>query len=100
MENNTVTRVDISEAIYHEVGLSRKDTMDLLEMIIDEISSALIKDGEVKISSFGTFTVRAKKQRIGRNPKTKKEVPISPRKVLSFKASQLLKKRLNSPKKK
>ncbi|MGD9638491.1 MAG: integration host factor subunit alpha [Alphaproteobacteria bacterium] len=98
MENNTITRVDISEAIYHEVGLSRKDTMDLLEMIIDEISSALSKGDEVKISSFGTFAVRQKKQRIGRNPKTKQEVPITPRKVLSFRASQLLKKRINDNK--
>ena len=95
MTNNTITRVDISEAIYHEVGLSRKDTMDLLEMIIDEICLALANGEEVKISSFGTFSIRNKSQRIGRNPKTKKEVPISPRKVLSFRASQLLKKRIN-----
>ena len=95
MTNNTITRVDISEAIYHEVGLSRKDTMDLLEMIIDEICLALANGEEVKISSFGTFSIRSKNQRIGRNPKTKKEVPISPRNVLSFRASQLLKKRIN-----
>ena len=96
MEEKTITRADLSEAIYQEVGLSRKDTMDLLEMILDEISEALAKGETVKISSFGTISVRAKKQRVGRNPKTGEEVPIKPRKVLLFRPSQLLKKRINA----
>jgi integration host factor subunit alpha len=95
MDKKTITRADICEAIYHEVGLSRKDTTELLEMILDEISASLVRGETVKISSFGTFSVRDKKQRIGRNPKTGEEVPITPRRVLSFRPSQLLKKQVN-----
>jgi len=96
MTDKTITRVDLSEAIYQEVGLSRKDSSDLLDMILDEISDALVKGDEVKISSFGTMMVRSKNERVGRNPKTGEEVPITPRRVISFRASQLLKKAINN----
>ncbi len=97
MENtNTVTRADLSQAVYEEVGLSRHESSELVEMVLEEICSALEKGEMVKISSFGTFSVRQKAQRIGRNPKTGEEVPILPRKVLSFKASSTLKDRVES----
>ena len=90
----TITRAQLSEAIYQEVGLSRNESADLLEMVLNEITDALLKGEAVKISSFGSFTVRQKGQRIGRNPKTGDEVPILPRKVLVFRPSQLLKARI------
>jgi len=87
----TVTRAHLSEYIYQQVGLSRKESADLLEMFLKEVADTL-KEGEtVKLSSFGSFSVRQKSQRIGRNPKTGEEVPILPRKVLVFRPSQLLK---------
>jgi integration host factor subunit alpha len=95
MSEQTMTRADLSEAIYQEVGLSRNESADLLEMVIEEISEALAKEDVVKISSFGSFSVRSKGERIGRNPKTGDEVPILPRKVLVFRPSQLLKARIN-----
>ncbi|MCK5295509.1 MAG: integration host factor subunit alpha [Alphaproteobacteria bacterium] len=95
MEQKTVTRADISEVIYKEVGLSRNESSDLLEMLLDEITVSLAKKETVKISSFGTFSVREKNLRMGRNPKTGEEVPILPRSVLSFKPSQILKDRIN-----
>lgn len=90
----TITRAQLSEAIYQEVGLSRNESADLLEMVLGEITQALLKGETVKISSFGSFSVRQKGQRIGRNPKTGEEVPILPRKVLVFRPSQLLKGRI------
>ena len=90
----TITRAQLSEAIYQEVGLSRNESADLLEMVLGEITGALLKGEPVKISSFGSFSVRQKGQRIGRNPKTGDEVPILPRKVLVFRPSQLLKARI------
>ena len=91
MTGKTVTRAQLSEAIYQEVGLSRNESADLLEMVLNEISDALVKDETVKISSFGSFSVRQKGERVGRNPKTGEEVPILPRRVLVFRPSQLLK---------
>ncbi len=79
MSETTITRADLAEAVYQEVGLSRNESAQLLETVLDEISTALIKDEVVKISSFGSFSVRQKGQRIGRNPKTGEEVPILPR---------------------
>ncbi|AJD52107.1 integration host factor subunit alpha [Thalassospira sp. MBR-102] len=96
MSEATITRADLAEAVYQEVGLSRNESAQLLETVLDEISSALIKDEVVKISSFGSFSVRQKGQRIGRNPKTGEEVPILPRKVLVFRPSQVLKARINA----
>ena len=95
MSGATITRADLAEAVYQEVGLSRNESAQLVESVLDEICDALIKDEMVKISSFGSFTVRQKGERIGRNPKTGEEVPILPRKVLIFRASNVLKERIN-----
>ena len=95
MSGNTLTRAQLSEAVYKEVGLSRNESADLVESILNEISGALILGQSVKISSFGSFYVRQKNQRIGRNPKTGEEVPISPRRVLVFRPSDTLKSRVN-----
>ena len=95
MTDKTITRAQLSEAVYQEVGLSRNESADLLEAVLDEISEALARGEAVKISSFGSFSVRSKGQRIGRNPKTGEEVPITPRRVLVFRPSQLLKKKIN-----
>ena len=95
MSGKTVTRAQLGEAVYQEVGLSRNESTDLLESVLSEMSSALARGETVKISSFGSFSVRQKGQRIGRNPKTGEEVPILPRKVLVFRPSQVLKNRIN-----
>ncbi len=95
MESQTITRADLSEAVYEEVGLSRNESSELVETVLDEVANALISGENVKISSFGSFTIREKGERIGRNPKTGVEVPILPRKVLVFKASHVLKDRVN-----
>ena len=94
----TVTRVSITEAIYEEIGLSRKDSGDILDLIIEEIKKELTGGHDVKISSFGTFSLHKKNARIGRNPKTGKEAEITPRTVISFKPSQLLRKAVNGQK--
>ena len=96
MHGRTVTRADLSEAVYEEVGLSRNESAELVESVLDEISKALIKGEVVKLSSFGSFSVREKGRRIGRNPKTGEEVPILPRRVLVFRASHGLKNRINN----
>ncbi|MGE3623199.1 MAG: integration host factor subunit alpha [Bdellovibrionales bacterium] len=95
MTDNTITRAQLAEAVYQEVGLSRNDSAQLVDVILEEISQALIKDEMVKLSSFGSFQVRAKGKRIGRNPKTGEEVPILPRRVLVFRASHVLKDKIN-----
>jgi integration host factor subunit alpha len=92
----TVTRAQLSEAVYQEVGLSRNESADLVEVVLKEIADALARGENVKISSFGSFFVRAKGKRIGRNPKTGEEVPINPRKVLVFRASHVLKDRVGT----
>ncbi len=94
MGARTITRMDLTEAVFREIGLSRKESADLVEQVLNLISDALVAGETVKISSFGTFRVRNKKARIGRNPKTKVEVPISPRRVLSFRPSPILKERV------
>ncbi|OEJ64622.1 integration host factor subunit alpha [Magnetovibrio blakemorei] len=96
MTNRTITRAQLSEAVYQEVGLSRNESADLLETVLSMMSDALSSDETVKISSFGSFSVRQKGQRIGRNPKTGEEVPILPRKVLVFRPSQVMKARINA----
>ena len=93
---NTVTRAQLAEAIYANVGLSRNESAALLETVLERISAALEAGEPVKISAFGTFLVRQKGQRVGRNPKTGVEVPILPRTVLSFRPSQVLKARINN----
>jgi len=95
MAGHTVTRAQLTEAVYQEVGLSRNESAELVESVIAEISDALERGEMVKISSFGSFAVRRKGQRIGRNPKTGQEVPISPRRVLVFRASHTLKHQIN-----
>jgi integration host factor subunit alpha len=92
---DTVTRAQLSEAVYQEVGLSRNESADLVETVLEEISEALERGEVVKISSFGSFAVRQKGRRVGRNPKTGEEVPILPRRVLVFRASHVLKNRIN-----
>lgn len=95
MAGDTITRAKLSEAVYHEAGLSRIESAELVESVIAEISGALERGEMVKISSFGSFAVRQKGQRVGRNPKTGQEVPISPRRVLVFRASHALKDQIN-----
>jgi integration host factor subunit alpha len=95
MSDKTLTRADLSEAVYQEVGLSRHESASLVETILGEISQALVKGANVKISSFGSFLIRDKGGRVGRNPKTGEEVPIAPRRVLTFRASQVLKSQIN-----
>ncbi len=95
MAGVTITRAQLGEAVYQEVGLSRNESAELLEAVLSQVSDALARGETVKISSFGTFSVRQKGERIGRNPKTGEEVPILPRKVLVFRPSQVLKNRVN-----
>lgn len=95
MTGETITRAYLTEAIYQEVGLSRVESAELLEGVLDEIAEALLRGETVKLSSFGSFSIRNKGRRIGRNPKTGEEVPILPRKVLVFRPSQVLKSRIN-----
>ena len=96
MSAGTVTRAQLSEAVYQEVGLSRNESADLVESVLSEIADALARGEMVKISSFGSFAVRHKGQRVGRNPKTGDEVPIEPRQVLVFRASHVLKDQINA----
>ena len=99
MSEKTLTRMDLSEAVFREVGLSRNESSDLVEAVLKHISEALAAGDTVKISSFGTFSVRAKTARVGRNPKTGDEVPISPRRVLSFRPSHMMKDHVAAGKK-
>ena len=92
---DTVTRAQLTEAVYQEVGLSRNESAELVESVLAEISDALVRGEMVKLSSFGSFSVRQKGQRMGRNPKTGDEVPILPRRVLVFRPSHVLKKSIN-----
>ena len=96
MSESTLTRMDLSEAVFREVGLSRNESADLVESVLAHISDALVDGQSVKISSFGTFSVRSKNERIGRNPKTGEEVPIAPRRVLTFRPSHLMKERVDA----
>ena len=96
MASSTVTRSDLSEAVYREIGLSRNESAEMVETILERISAALVSGQNVKISSFGTFAVREKGARMGRNPKTGEEVPIDPRRVLVFRPSHIMKERVNA----
>jgi integration host factor subunit alpha len=91
--------MDLSEAVFREVGLSRNESSDLVETVLQHMSDALVNGEQVKISSFGTFSVRDKNERVGRNPKTGEEAPIPPRRVLTFRPSHLMKDRVASGKK-
>lgn len=92
---NTLTRADLAESVFQSVGLSRHDSAQMVEDMLDEICGALAHGETVKLSSFGTFAVRQKSQRMGRNPKTGDEVPIAPRRVLVFRPSHVLKAVIN-----
>ena len=94
MADTTLTRMDLSEAVFREVGLSRNESAQLVEAVLEYISDALVQGEQVKISSFGTFSVRDKTARVGRNPKTGEEVPINPRRGLTFRPSHLMKDRV------
>lgn len=95
MSGQTVTRADLCEAVYQKLGLSRAESSELVETVLREISDTLARGETVKLSSFGSFLVREKGERIGRNPKTGIEVPITPRRVLVFKPSNVMKARIN-----
>jgi integration host factor subunit alpha len=95
MASQTITRSQLSEAIYQEIGLSRNEATSIFESVLDKISDTLASGESVKLSSFGSFSVRSKSERIGRNPKTGEEVPILPRKVIVFRPSQVLKNRIS-----
>jgi integration host factor subunit alpha len=97
MAQKTVTRADLAEAVYAAVGLSRTESAELVERVLELVSDTLVEGHNVKLSSFGSFQVRSKNERIGRNPKTGEEVPILPRRVLVFKPSNVLKSRINKP---
>jgi integration host factor subunit alpha len=92
---STLTRADLAEAVYKRIGLSRSESAALVELMLNEISAAVERGENVKLSSFGSFLVRSKGERIGRNPKTGIEVPITPRRVMVFKASNVLRARIN-----
>ncbi len=95
MADGTLTRADLTDAIHNALGISRNESADYIERILEELTGALERGETVKISSFGTFAVRQKKLRMGRNPKTGEEVPIKPRRVVTFRASHVLKDQIN-----
>ena len=96
MSGKTLTRADLAEALVDQVGLPRNESQDLVELVLGEISNSLALGDQVKLSSFGSFGIRSKGERIGRNPKTGQEVPITPRRVLVFRPSNIMKGRINS----
>jgi integration host factor subunit alpha len=98
MSDKTLTRMDLAEAVYQEVGLTRKAAQALVDQVFEELCKVLAKGETIKLSTFGNFSVRQKRQRLGRNPKTGVEVPITARRVLSFRASHILKARMNGKK--
>jgi len=95
MSTETLTRANIADAVYERVGLSRVESADLVDDVFDLMADAIVEDGELKLSSFGTFQVKEKKARVGRNPKTGVEVTITPRSVVTYKASHILKDKIN-----
>src|SRR5690606_11968531 len=95
MGGKTLTRADLSDAVHQQVGLSRSESAELVKSVLDHMTESLVEGDTVKLSSFGAFTVRRKGGRIGRNPKTGEEVPITPRRVLVFRPSHVLKNLIN-----
>jgi len=95
-DGKTVTRADLTEAVIREVGLPRNESAEMVESVIQEVAACLERGEQVKISSFGSFNVREKRERVGRNPKTGETVPISPRRVIAFKPSNIMKERINA----
>jgi integration host factor subunit alpha len=96
MGSKTLTRADLADAVVRKIGLPRNESQELVELVLGEISLTLARGENVKLSSFGSFGVREKGQRVGRNPKTGQEVPITPRRVLVFRPSNIMKDRINS----
>ncbi|MBI1264921.1 MAG: integration host factor subunit alpha [Alphaproteobacteria bacterium] len=96
MSSKTLTRADLADAVNREVGLSRQESAQLVEAVLDLVAETLVEGESVKLSSFGSFVLREKNGRVGRNPKTGQEVPIDPRRVLVFKPSQVLKDRVDT----
>ena len=96
MKGRTLTRADLAEALVNKVGLPRSESQEIVELVLAEISTTLARGEGVKLSSFGSFGIRQKGERIGRNPKTGEEVPITPRKVLVFRPSNIMKERINA----
>ncbi|MDE2445832.1 MAG: integration host factor subunit alpha [Alphaproteobacteria bacterium] len=95
MSSKTLTRADLTEVVHRDIGLSRTESADMVNTVLDLVSDSLVAGHSVKLSSFGTFMVRSKRERIGRNPKTGEEVPITPRRVLVFRPSQIMKNVIN-----
>jgi integration host factor subunit alpha len=95
MAGKTLTRADLSEAVHRDIGLSRTESAEMVKLVLDLVSDALVTGSSVKLSSFGTFLVRHKRGRVGRNPKTGEEVPITPRRVMVFRPSQVMKNVIN-----
>ncbi len=93
--NTTVTKADIVEKVYDKIGFSKKEASELVEMVFDSLKETLQRGEKVKISGFGNFLVRGKKERVGRNPQTGDQIKISARRVLTFRPSQVLKAMLN-----
>ena len=96
MAGKTVTRADLAESVFRKVGLSRTESAELVETVIDEICNAITRGEVVKLSSFATFQIREKNERIGRNPKTGEEIPITARRVVTFRPGQKLKARVEA----
>jgi integration host factor subunit alpha len=96
MSGKTLTRADLAETVVQKVGLPRNESQDLVELVIRVLSERLAEGEAVKLSSFGSFNIRQKGERVGRNPKTGKEVPITPRRVLVFRPSNIMKERINN----
>ncbi|MHB9880442.1 integration host factor subunit alpha [Pacificimonas sp. ICDLI1SI03] len=94
-DTNTLTRAELGDDVHDQIGLSRSESVQLVETVLDSVSSALVRGENVKISSFGSFVLRDKNRRMGRNPKTGEEVPIEPRRVLTFRPSQIMRDRIN-----
>ena len=95
MAGKTLTRADLSEAVHKQIGLSRTESADMVKSVLDLMSESLVEGKSVKLSSFGTFMVSSKNGRVGRNPKTGEEVPITARRVLVFRPSQVMKNVIN-----
>jgi integration host factor subunit alpha len=95
MGGKSLTRADLAEAVFQKVGLPRNESAEIVELVLREIVASLERGQTVKLSSFGSFGIREKGERVGRNPKTGQEVPITPRRVLVFRASNIMKQRIN-----
>ncbi|MEE4349255.1 MAG: integration host factor subunit alpha [Pacificimonas sp.] len=94
-ESSSLTRAELGDVVHEELGLSRSESVQLVETVLDQVSDALVRGENVKVSSFGSFILRDKNRRMGRNPKTGEEVPIEPRRVLTFRPSQIMRDKIN-----